>query len=262
MGKRVSMRHKRKAAPEWVFPWRRTGESRIARGFAILFVGAGFAFLLTSVRIRVSPPTPWAAHKASVILVGDDADGRALTLRAKEGGPFPSRFVPSEWEGAVALERAAAETTRWTPPPYVPVLRDLPDEATGGMRLASRGEPVFPERPRPPAVAPSAVTLKPTPFLQPLSGISSQEMPGQLPAFEGAVDDSMASESWRFLLRLDAGGNVQECVNLAGGDEAGPSPMENWLRRVSFNAKPGSNARWISVSVGFTNQPANGPDAR
>jgi hypothetical protein len=225
-------------------------------------VVAAFGFLLTSVRIRVTPPTPWAAHKASVIHVGNDAVGRALTLRAKEGGPFPSRFVPSEWEGTAALEQAAADATRWTPPPYSPVLRDLPDKTTASLRLASQGMPVFPERKRAPAPAPPAITLKPTPVLQPLSGISPQEMPRELPAFEGVVDDAMDAEPWRFLLLMDASGNVLECVNLAGGDEAGPSPIESWLRRVTFNVKPGNHSRWISVSVGFTNQPAHGPDAR
>ncbi len=87
-------------------------------------------------------------------------------------------------------------------------------------------------------------------------------MPRELPPFDGAVDATMTAEPWRFLVRLDAAGNVQDCVSLAGGDEAGPSPLEDWLRRVPFNPEPAKPSRWIAVGVGFTNQPADGPDAR
>lgn len=262
MGKRVSIRHMRKEAPEWVFPWRPLGESRFPKWFATLLVGAAFAFFVTSVRIHVTPPTPWAARKASVIQVTDDAESRALTLRAREGGPFPSRFEPSEWEGDAALEQAAFEATRWSPPPYVPVLRDLPKETPPPMSLAAKGEPVLPKRRPEPVAAPVSVNLKLAPVLVPLSGITAAAMPGKLPPFDGAVDATMTAEPWRFLVRLDAAGNVQYCISLAGGDEAGPSPLEDWLRRVLFKPEPAKPARWIAVGVGFANQPADGTDAR
>ena len=146
MGKRVSIKHKRREAPEWVFPWRPLRGASISKWPAILLVGGVFAFFLSSVRIRVSPPVSWAARKATVIHVSDDAEGRALTLRAIEGGPFPSRFEPSAWEGAVALEQAAFEAARWTPPPYVPVLRELPERTTPPLRISAMAGPVLPTR--------------------------------------------------------------------------------------------------------------------
>lgn len=258
MPKRVSFKHKRKEAPEWVFPWHPLGESAFPKWFALLVVGGAFAFFLTSVRIRVTPPSPWAARKASVIQVTDDADGRALTLRAREGGPLPSRFNPSEWEGAVALERAAFESVRWTPPPYQPVLRKLPDQATPPLRLAAKGEAVLPKRKPLTEAAPVSTGLRLAPTIFPLSGITAASLPAGLPAYDGVVDKAMTAELSRILVRLDAAGNVQDCVSLTGGT----SPLEEWLRRISFNPEPAKPSRWIVVGVGFANQPADGTDAR
>lgn len=267
MGKRVSIKHKRREAPEWVFPWRPLRGASISKWPAILLVGGVFAFFLSSVRIRVSPPVSWAARKATVIHVSDDAEGRALTLRAIEGGPFPSRFEPSAWEGAVALEQAAFEAARWTPPPYVPVLRELPEMTTPPLRISAMAGPVLPTRRATTEAAPAPLKLKPGPVLYPLSGITKAGMPRELPPFEGPVDAAMTAEPWRFLVRLDAAGRVRECVSLAGGAEGGQPQLEDWLRGVSFQSEPKTPGRWIAVGVGFTNQPAespptDGPDAR
>ncbi|MCX6865577.1 MAG: hypothetical protein NTV46_05050 [Verrucomicrobia bacterium] len=263
MEKRVSKKHQQMAAPEWVFHWRRLRGSTFHKASILLAVGGVFAFFLTSVNIRLAPPTPWAARKASVFFVTDDAAGRALTLRAREGGPFPSRFDPSEWEHSVVLEQTALQAARWTPPPYVPVLRDLPDRGFDmPLPLATRGVPVLPIRSLPVVDAPISVKLKLVPVLDLLSGMPAAAMPRELPPFDGTVDATMAAEPWRVLVRLDSAGNVRECISLVGGDGVGSSPLENWLRRVSFIPAPAQPSRWIAVSVGFTNQPADGPDAR
>lgn len=261
MGKRVSRKHKRMAAPDWVFIWRRPKASVGRQMAAILIVAGVFSFFLTSVHIRVTPPAPWSAQKASVIQVATDAVGRALTLRAREGGPFPSRFAPSEWAGAAAMEQAALEVASWRPPAYVPVLRELPDDLTPPLALAAKGVATLPKmRGAAPTVLPT-VQLRLAPLLYPLSGISAAAMPRELPPFKGAVDATMTAAPWRFLVRLNAAGNVLDCVSLSGGDDLGLAPLEVWLRHVSFTPAPDSPSRWISVGVGFTNQPADGPDA-
>ncbi len=262
MGKRVSIKHKRKEAPEWVFNWRQPGNSGLAKWLAVLVTGGLFSLLLTGVQIRLSSPVKWAAPKAMAIYVGHDAEGRALALRAREEGPFPSRFLPSQWEGTAALEQAVFGAARWTPPPYVPVLRDLPEEAVTPARLAASGEPVLPRRRPSPTETPLPGEVVLTPVISPLSGIRSDEIPRELPPFGGPVDAAMTTGIWRFLVRLDAAGHVWDCVSLAGGDEAGPSPMEIWLRRVSFTPDPAKPSRWFAVAVGFANQPtAHGTDA-
>jgi len=263
MGKRVSFKDKRKAAPEWVFRWRRPGNPALAKWIAVFVTGGLFALLLTSVRIQVNPPTVWAAPKASMIYVTNDAEGRALTMRAREDGPFPSRFLPSGWDGTAALEQAVHDAASWTPLPYVPSLRDLPTPASAPLQLAVTGEPVLPKRPPAAPTAPLAVKLRPTPAIYPLSGITSEEIPRDLPPINEAMDPAITNETWRFLVRLDSAGQVWDCVSLAGGDQAGPSIMEKWLRRVTFQPDSKTPSRWIAVGVGFTNQPeTNGPDAR
>ena len=260
MGIRVSIKSLRRDAPAWVFSWRPRRESSLHQGWALLLVGGGFALCLTSLHVRVAPPSPWAARKASVIQVADDAQGRALTLQAREGGPFPSRFDPAAWKGTAALEQTVLDAARWTPPPYLPVLRNLTGELfPSTLRLAAMGVPVLPGPTRLPGVAPSSVKLKLAPVLDPLSGIPAAAMPRELPPFEGVVDATMTAESWRFLLCLDAAGNVRECISLAGGNEAEPSPLQAWLRRVIFQPDPEQPSRWIAVGVNFTNQPADGP---
>jgi len=259
MGKRVSMKSKRQEAPQWVFSWKKPPGAPLAKAFAWLIVSAAFAFLLTSVRIHVTPPQPWAAHKAAMIQVTNDEVGRNLTLEAREGGPFPSRYEPSEWHGAAALEESVMESARWSPPAYVSALRDLPVEnTTPPVLLARKGETVLPKRIQMEPSTPLATNLKLAPVLSPLSGISASDIPDKLPPFIGAVDPAMTSVPWRFLMCLDYAGSVRECVSLAGGNEAGPSPLELWLRGVSFKPEPGKTSRWITIEVGFTNQVAHG----
>jgi hypothetical protein len=262
MAGRVSIKPQRIPAPQWVFNWLPLRQSSFPTAFAILTVGGGFAFCLNSVRIRVDPPTPWATHKASIIHITDDADGRTLSLRAREGGPFPSRFEPSEWESATTIEQAAFQVAHRGPPPYVPVLRNLPTKRIPPVTLAAKGESTLPKLTPEFLATPLSPILKLAPVLYPLSGIPLTAMPHTLPPFDDAVNVAMTAEPWRFLLKLDSAGNAQDCVSLTGGDEAGPPPLVAWLLHVPFPPEPAKPVRWIAVGVGFTNQPADGPDAR
>ncbi|MEN9975011.1 MAG: hypothetical protein RLZZ282_1017 [Verrucomicrobiota bacterium] len=262
MAKRLSIKAQRLAAPKWVFDWRPHQQSSFPKAMILLTMGAGFALFLTSVRIHVEPPTSWATRKASILHLTDDADGRALTLRAREGGPFPSRFEPAEWEESAAIEQSAFQVTRMPSPPYMPVLRNLPTETTPTMALAAKGEATMPPLNPDLLTRPLATTVKLAPVLSPLSGILPTAMPRSLPPFDGMVDAAISAESSRFLLNLDAAGNVLECVSLMGGDETGPPPLVDWLRSVPFSPEPTKPSRWIVVAVTFSNHPAHGPHSR
>lgn len=262
MAKRISIRHKRKEAPDWVFQWKRPENPLLWKALALLLAGGFFTLLLMTVKLRVSPPYAWAAPKAAVMQVIDDDLGRALTQRAREGGPFPSRFEPAEWDGRGALEKAVMATAIGPPPSYVPALKELPDVGIPTLRLAPRGEPEFPSHRAPGLdLAPSS---KPAllPVLYPLAGIGFPETPHELPPLEIATDAAMTAGTWRFLVRIDAAGHVTECLPLADGGEAGPSPLNAWLRRVTFPPTSPGRPRWIGLGVGFTNQQAtHGTDA-
>jgi hypothetical protein len=262
MAKRVSMKHKRMAAPEWVFPWRRPRGPQWPFLIAVATSGAVFALLLSSVRIHVSSPVSWTAAKASVIRVLDDVDGRALTLMAREGGPFPSRFDPADWPWARETGREVYQSARWQAPPYVPALRELARKQAAASRWISPRGPVLPVRKPAPAVVLTPEKRALQPVLLPLSGIDAASLPRELPSFDASVDPAMTAEPWRFLLRLGTSGAVLDCFPLAGGDEAGPSALDGWLRRLSFNPDPAKADRWIAVGVGFANSPDHGTDAR
>jgi hypothetical protein len=265
MGNQLTRKQMRAAAPDWIFRWSRLEPPALPKWFALLLVGAAFAILLTSVRIRVIPPTPWAVRKASVIdATNESAVSRILTLRAREGGPFPSRLEPSEWEGAAAIENAVLAASRWSPPPYTPKLKDLPETTPlTSIQLATQGEREFPKRSLMPEPRP-AVAPKPGIALYLLAGIRQDEIPTELPEFGGQVDESMTADRWRFLVRLHPSGTVIDCVSLAGSDAdaAHSHELATWLRSIRFQPTPDETARWIAVGIGFTNQPAHGTESR
>jgi hypothetical protein len=251
-------------APEWVFRWTAGKRPLLPKLFAVVLVGAAFAFFITSARIRVTALEKSTPRKASVIYLREDAEGRALTLRAREGGPFPSRFEPSQWEGMAALESSALDAVRFQPPPYVPALADLPaGNLVQNVELAAKGQSFFPKRNPPSAHPQEHPKLKLAPLLYPLSGISAATLPEALPPFAAAVDGAMSSASWRFLVRLNPDGGVAECVSLEKGGEPGAPELEAWLHKIPFKPELAKPFRWIAVGIGFTNQPvADGPDAR
>ena len=255
---------KRADSPQWVFNWRPLGSPLIPKLISLSVAGMVFTLLVTTVRIRLAVPEKSSPRKASLIYLGDDAQSRALTLRAREGGPFPSRFELLDWPELAEIERQAMDAARYQPPVYVPEIRDLPDEnRVQPVVLAPRGEVFYPPRKPAADVAPDPSKLKLKPVLYPLSANAGGILPADpLPALEAVVDDSFSSPSWRFLLCLNAAGGVTECISLGKGGEPAADALEAWLQRLAFKPDSGKPARWIALGVGFTNQPADGPDAR
>ncbi len=248
--------------PEWLFPWRDRQTPLFPKLLAFAFVGAAFTLLL-SLKVRVAEFEKSVPRRASVIYLRDDAQGRALTLRAQEGGPFPSRFKPENWEGFAKLEAAGMDATRFQVSPYLPQLQDLPlANQLHSVKLAAKGESFFPKRRLPKTTTPDLAKLQLAPSLYPLSGITSEMLPRSLPPFTAAIDSAMSSASWRFLLRLNSEGSVSECVSLEKGGETGAAELETWLQKIQFQPDHEKSSRWISLGVGFINQPTDGTDAR
>lgn len=261
MARRVSIREKRKEAPEWIYSWRSLGTPALPKWLATAAVTMGFIFLITSVRIQVTPPAPWVSSKASVIQVGDDAESRALIQKAIEGGPFPARFDLTDWEESAGVVKLLADALRWTPPVYQPKLIDLPEETIPPVKLAAAGKPVFPKHAAPVAETPSATALKQVPVISPLSTGPVKWMPRELPEFSEPVTPELADKPWRYLLRLDSAGRVSEVFPLVGLEANKPSPV-SWLRRVTFAPDSNKPVRWIAVDLSFANPAADGSDAR
>lgn len=261
MTRRASMRHKRKEAPLWVFPWNGVKQSPLPKITAFLITLGVFAMMFAFVRIGIVTPTPWAGRQATLFRTLDDVEGRTLALRAREGGPFPSRFQPAHIDWLRELENQTLATAGWQPPRHEPILRDLPAMEPPVPQLSAPGQPVMPKR-LPPNPPPAGGELRPMPALHPLAGVDVDHLPQSLPEFAGEVPPAMLAESWRFLLRLDAGGRVQEAVPLSGGaNDAGASALTGWLGKIVFQPDAESEERWIAVGLSFENRTADGTDA-
>ena len=262
MAGRVSIKEKRKTAPAWVFSWKPLGRPWPARVLPVMLTASLFALALLALRIQVTPPKPWSARSASLIHAIDNAEGRALALRAREGGPFPSRFDIHEWPGTAILEQEILRRTSHEPTPYVPKLRSLSSNPLATeLSLSSPGVPVLPRHSQNAASSPASATnpLCLVPILRGLSGIRTADLPSDLPAFDPSSAARLSSRDWRFLIRLDSSGNVIGCVSLSGEDDA---VLADWLSGVSFQSKSTKAPRWIAVEVGFVNQQSNGTRTR
>lgn len=263
MTNKASHRVKPAHSVEWVFRWRRLGSPLLPKLIAVALVGFGFTLLVTTVRIRLVLLEKSSPRKASLIFLGDDAQSRKLAMRAREGGPFPTRFELSDWDGLAATEARAMEESRYQPPPYVPVLQVLAEKSlVKPLTLAPRGQAFFPKRKSLPSSSPDVSNLKLAPVIFPLSGMAAKILPDEFPSFKGPVDAIMAGVSWRFLLSVNEQGSVTECTSLAKGAEPAANALEAWLRRLKFQPEAAKPVRWIALGIRFTNQPIDGADTR
>lgn len=249
--------------PEWFFRWNQTRQPLVPKIIALLLAGAFFLILITSVRIRVVPPEKSTPRRASVIYLNDDSNGTNLSLDAREGGPFPSRFELSQWVGIDKLEEASMASAKFQPPLYQPKVDSIPFEnEIKPEDFAAKGERSFPIYQQAPIHAPELVPQQLAPVLSAFSEASEETFPDYFPTFEGQVDETMAAVTWRFLLRINSAGKVVEAVSIEKGGEAGALALEKWLRQISFRPVTGKSFRWISVGIGFTNQAIHGTDPR
>jgi hypothetical protein len=242
--------------PQWIFPWREREFPIFPKICAFVLVGLVAAGWFACVRLKVTTPAPMVPRKAALIYLTDDAQGRALAQRAQEGGPFPSRFGPTQWAGMAALENEAFASIRQNRTAYLPKLRELRSEEPPPLSEPT-SEPlaVFPQRlaSQSQVVDSSKWALKPVLFA--LSGIRAEELVMTLPPFSGVINRALTSASWRFLIHLRVTGEVQECISLEQGSGAGAGELETWLRGIRFSEAKSSSERWIAVGIGFSNQP-------
>lgn len=256
MANRVSMKQKRREAPEWIFSWKRRGEPVLPKLVAVGVSAAVLGGLLGFVRIQSTTPNPWGMKKASIIHVLDTPEGRALALEAREKGPLPVRFTTSDWPDLVSFENEQLARLAAKVEPYRPRLRDWESEPAGVPALAQPGAMVLPPLPDVEVQTPPQPPGAAQPVIWPLSGLALEEVPAELPRYEGAVDAAMQADSVRFLIQLDRDGQLLECIALSGGDTpAATASLTNWLRGIRFARKSGEGPVWAALRIRFVNQP-------
>lgn len=246
-----------------IFGWRPGSSPLFPKLAALGIVGGIFTILLANLRVSVVTPGAVTGRHASLMLMPAAAMSGEWLSKAREGGPFPSRFEPDEWESALSLERDMMAALLRPATSYTPALRELPaNEPVPAVPLANKGERVFPpgEKIRRDPVISTPIRMMPG--LYPLSGVTAAELPEKTPPFPGEITAAMASTPWRFLIRLLPGGGVADCTSLAGSEEPDANEIEAWLRQMKFDPATYKRSPWIAVAVHFTNQPADGTDAR
>lgn len=256
MADRVSMKQKRREAPEWIFSWKRRGEPIVPKVIAVAFSAAMLGGLLGFVRIQTTTPNPWGLEKASVIHVLDTPEGRALALEARENGPSPVRFSTSDWPSLVAFENDQLARLSAKVEAYRPRLREWQPKPARVPALSQPGAMVLPPLPTVEVKPPLLSSRPPQPMVWPLSGLSQEEVPVELPAYDGVVDAAMQADSVRFLVQLDGEGQVLECIALSGGDKPeATASLTNWVRGIRFLRKSGGASAWAALRIRFINQP-------
>lgn len=256
MAERISMKQKRREAPEWVFRWKRLGEPIFPKLVVVVFALALFGGLVGFVRIQATTPNPWGLAKASVIQVLPTPEGRAMALEAREKGPSPARFSAGDWPSMVAFENEQLALMSAKLEPYQPKLRTWQDPPATVPSLARPGTGVLPPLPaltsQPPPPGPGALR----PVIWPLSGLTAEEVPAELPVYEGKVDAAMQADSLRFMIQIDGEGAVQECIALSGGDTPeATAALTAWVRGIRFLRKPAIGSAWAALRIRFLNQP-------
>ncbi|RYD32436.1 MAG: hypothetical protein EOP87_12825 [Verrucomicrobiaceae bacterium] len=258
------MKDRLHATRRWIFRWKGLDGTPLRGLLALVITGGLFALFAATVRIRVSAPQQWVERKASIIHLPADGAGRVWALRAQEGGPYPARFDVGAWEKGAGLDGSLINATRLSSGTYEPKLKELsPRGEELPVHLADGNERVFPKHAEPPGPDAPPVASVAVPVLHPRSGITSEELPAILPAFDpaGMKEIAGASAPREFLLELDGNGRVVACTDLSG-DEPAPA-IRNWLRKINFGPAVSGKSPVLAVAVGFTNIAApDGPDPR
>ncbi len=261
MAHRTPTTSKPLGTPEWIYPWQRSESAFFGTLLAAVLLAGVFIFAFASIRVKIMVPKPIVPRKASLIFLTNSSEGRALALKAQEGGPFPSRFRPDQWDGMALLEAGVMATSRLPREIYVPQLKSLPEVNMADLRRSSPSlEMTFPKSVAATPPLQNVRKMKLAPQLYPLSGVTEQELPTTLPNFPTAIDGAIASTPWRFLLQLGPQGQVTECLSLGKGDDPGALELRQWLSSLTFQAAETQTSRWISLGIGFTNQADDGPD--
>jgi hypothetical protein len=239
------------------FAWMLPEASGWAAFMAILIAGALAAFLFAGLRVRVTPPPRVIERKAEVILIPSGEIGREWEIRAKEAGPFPTRFEPTAWPGFRQMEDAAWASLQ-TPGARRPELHEWPEEAVVlATPVAIKGQRFLPKVDWNPVPSPASVADAGKSWdleLQRLTVLPEDAWPTVLPEFTGELDLTAAAAPWRFLVQIGPDGRVEQCLMLNASSEPGGNVLEQWLRGVRFGPSA-SKAGWIGVGILFKRKP-------
>jgi hypothetical protein len=251
-------KNKRPKKPyRWIFSWHIFRDASHPKYLSLAITTALFALLLSTIRIKITSASHISPPHATLIYAPTGNDEQNLQIRALEGGPFPSRFYPSEWEGfASANQTVFAKPIHHIAPP-APALRPLgPEKPNKTSHLAGFTLSVFPDKPEPRSQIAPSPALAATPVIFFLSESNDQPPLPNVPALSQPISPEMSAEEWRFTLEINSQGRISECIALNSGDSPGLETITHWLRQITFPKPQTNKNQWIAVGVRFSNLPA------
>jgi hypothetical protein len=240
-----------------VFEWGKRRSSVIHNWLAWIMATGIFTFFLGFFNVRMDPVRAEVSESVAVFQFTDQGMGRSLAQIAEEQGPFPGRLELAGdavvGSGEVLETFDVASSTD-----YEPGLREFQAlVGSGGDSLSQRGVLVFPNRERrDPSSAAAPAPTRLVPKLIPYERETSAWLPEVFPEFQMPDDGAGTLESSRFVLALRADGSVEHCLSVGGTVTAVTQAVEEWLRRVRFQA--GEEGRWLGLRVEFINRDGDG----
>lgn len=244
-----------------IFDWQVRRSPPLAKLGILTVAAAVFLIPLMAVRIRVGSPPVQNAQSAAMMVLTPTNDPMHWIEAARERGPFPTHFNPTEWPQSQALVEDVLDAVRGSMvPPHEPRYQELPEESPPPpVPLIAKGSRVLPTVAPPDFDDLDAVQVRSVPVLYPLS-IGAEELPDTHPPFDTAVTPEMAFQPWRFLLQIAPDGAVLHATALIGHNTPGRTDLTRWLESHRFPAHHGPADRWVAVAVTFQNHPADGAD--
>jgi hypothetical protein len=227
----------------------------------VAFAAGIFIFPLSIIRINLGKPPIQETHGASLMILTPENDPMHWIELARDLGPFPTRFDPTDWEPSRMRVADVFDGIRdRSIPPYQPSYLDFPDEGSPpSVPLVVKGSRILPGISPPDFKPLHTVRMRPTPSLYPLS-VDASELPETSPPFRVEVTPEMASQPWRFILQVSPDGSVPHAVALIGQNTPGRVDLADWLQAHRFPATEETRDRWVAIAVTFQNQPDHGTD--
>ncbi len=231
------LRHKRTTRDRQsglLFAWRLPVGDNLRLCTAVAVVALIATGLAAAVRVRIGEGGRPLDRRASVVIVPDGSEWKALRMQALEAGPFPARVRLAEDSAFLASLTAGLKDSLTPGVEYRPEWREIPDTAAAPLPVASPMLPPLPALQPQPAADPVAPT---PPLIIPFGGSGIVEAPESPPP-------AIAGRS-RYLLSYQANGRILQVIGLdaEADDEAGA-----WLRRARI-AGGDKNGGWIAVEV-------------
>ena len=232
--------------PSLIFSWRRSFRRRWSMAVAVMLVIPIIFGLFAAIHVRGFSVPPGHLRRAELLVFVEDPSSRDWLDKISQQTPFPILLEKGRIESLSASVWEEIASMKYQ---YVAELRDVVVPDPKPVFEKNQVLPILPEI----VTAANPWTVSVNRHLQPrlklLAQLTADDLPGTWPEYYGNVE---SFQGMRYLLEIDAKGNVVSC--LAAGKEAEKRnvALENWMKSLVF-PKPERVKGWLGCEVIGTN---------